>query len=285
MARPIWKGNITFGLVNVPITLYSGEVRSDLHFNLLDSRNRARVRYQRVNEATGEEVPWESIVKGYEYDKDAYVLLGDDEFRRAAPEMARTIEIEEFVRRDDVSPLYFEKPYYLVPGKSGEKGYVLLRQALKDTKRAAVARVVIHTRQYLSLLLVQYDALVLEILRYHQELRQPDDFEIPGDDLDKYRVTKRELQMAVQLVESMSGKWEPERYQDRYREALMGYIQEKVESGQLEQLPAAEESGAGTSQAPTINMMELLKQSLEKAAPRSGKKRRRASGGSQQRAG
>src|SRR5687768_6241532 len=165
MARPIWKGHISFGLVNVPVTLYSGEQRADLSFRLLDSRNAARIRYERVNEETGEEVPWDKIIKGYEYDNGNYVLLSDEEIENASPELTRTIEIEQFVDMQDIDVRYFDKPYVLVPDKKGEKGYVLLREAIREAGKAGIAKVVIRARQYLAALIAQGDALVLQLLR------------------------------------------------------------------------------------------------------------------------
>lgn len=270
MARPIWKGYITFGLVNVPVTLYSGETRKDLQLRMIDSRNRARVRYERVNDATGEEVPWDRIVRGYEYDGGDYVLIGDEELSRAAPEMTKTIEIEEFVERESVSPLFYDKPYYLVPSKNGEKGYVLLRETLARKNRMAVARVVIRTRRYVAAMLPVGRALILDLMRYQQELRQPDEFDLPEEDMQKYRVSARELEMAEQLVESMTAEWEPEKYHDEFREAIGRYIQEKIESGETAQLAGPSE--AEEEPAPTINMMDLLKRSLEQAPGGRGRK-------------
>ena len=167
MSRPIWKGHISFGLVNVPVILHAAERRAgDLSFRMIDSRNSARVRYERVNEETGEEVPWDKIVKGYEYEDGNYVLMSEEELEHASPEMTRTIEIEQFVDLDDIDIRYFDRPYVLVPGNKGEKGYVLLREAIRDAGKVGIAKVVIRARQYLAALIPQGDALVLELLRY-----------------------------------------------------------------------------------------------------------------------
>src|SRR3989339_1380560 len=179
MARPIWKGHITFGLVNIPVTLYSAEKRDELHFKLLDSRNKARVHYERVNEETGEEVPWSEVVKAFEYDKGNYVLVEEEDFKRAAPEATQAVEIQDFVDREDVDYVYYDKPYYLMPGKKGEKGYVLLREILRRTGKVGISKVVIRTRQYLDALLAEGDALVLELLRFDQEVRKPEEFDLP----------------------------------------------------------------------------------------------------------
>ncbi|MEZ4546805.1 MAG: Ku protein [Thermodesulfobacteriota bacterium] len=264
MPRPIWKGHISFGLVSIPITLYSAEKRFDLHFKLLDSRDKAKIRYSRVNEVTGEEVPWDQIVKGYEYDDDKYVLIDDEEFKKVAVEATRTIEIEDFVAVDSIDHVYFDKPYFVVPDKKNQKGYVLLREVLRNTGKAGIARVVIHTREYLSALFVAGDVLVLELLRFEQELRNPKEFELPGNDLSDYKVAKKEVDLAEKLVEAMTTKWEPEKYEDEYRAELMEWIQKKAKAGGLEVPPeSAEEPGEEEGGGKVIDMMELLKKSVE----------------------
>lgn len=262
MARPIWKGHISFGLVNVPITLYSAEQRADLSFHMLDSRNSARVRYERVNEATGEEVPWDKIVKGYEYDGGSYVLLTEEEFARASPELTKSIEIEAFVDVDEIGPMFFDKPYYLVPGKGGEKGYVLLREALAASKKVGIAQVVIRARGHIAALIPHGDALVLNLLRYGQELRSLDDYQFPGGELKDYKISKKELDLARQLVEGMSGTWDPDEFHDEYRDALMKLINKRIESGQTEEVEELEE----VEEAPrTVNFMSMLKKSVEQS--------------------
>lgn len=275
MARPIWKGSISFGLVNVPVVLYSAEKRSELHFRMLDGRNLAPVKYERKNEKTGEEVPWNEIVKGYEHSDGEYVLLGDEDFKRAAVESTQTVEIQDFVDQEEIEYVYFDKPYYLAPGAKGEKGYVLLRETLRRTKKAGVAKVVIRTRQYLAALLVEGEALVLNLLRFHDELRPPSEFEFPGGKPEAYKINAKELQMAERLVETMSSSWEPAKYHDDYREALMKWIEEKVERGETQ--PATAPRGRGRAEAGTgtINIMDLLKQSVE----RTEKQRPSAGGG------
>ena len=282
MARPVWKGSISFGLVNIPVTLYSGEKKNDLSFHLLDSRDKSRVRYVRINESTGEEVPWNEIVKGYEYDGGDYVLLRDQDFQRAAVESTKSIDLERFVPAGDVDLAYIEKPYFLEPGKRGEKGYVLLREALRDSGRAGLARVVIRTRQYLALLAPRGDMLALYILRYEQEVRGTDELDLPEESLEEYKVTKQELKMAATLVESMADEWNPEEYHDDYREQLIKYIEERIERGEIEQSP---EAGDVEEQAPEVNvveMMSLLKESMEKtkkkAPKKSAAKRKKVSG-------
>lgn len=268
MARPVWKGHISFGLINIPVTLYSAERRSDLHFRMLDSRDMARVRYERVNEETGEEVPWDEIVKGFEHDDGNYVVLDDEDFKRVAVEASQTVDLEGFVDEKAIDYVYFEKPYYLAPGKKSEKGYVLLRETLRRTRKIGIARVVIRTRQYLAALLPEGNVLVLNLLRYHQELRDLEDYNLPGDDLKVYKISKREIEMAEQLVESMADEWQPEKYHDEYRDALMKWIEKQAKTGKK---PAPEAETAEPEEsggAEVIDIMSLLKKSVRQ----SGKK-------------
>jgi len=262
MPRPIWKGHISFGLVNVPVQLHAAERRSDLQLHLVDSRNHARVRYERINAETGEEVPWNEIVKGYEYSDGNYVILTEEELKRAAPEVTKRIEIEAFVPLADIDILYFDRPYYLEPAKGGDKGYVLLREALSESGRVGIARVVIRTRQHMAAMVPRGEVLVLELLRYAQEVISPADLKIPRGAPRTVGVTPQELKVARTLVDSMTSEWDPEQYHDEYRDALMKWIDKRIKSGQTEALteplPAEEDEPP-----PTLNFMELLKKSLK----------------------
>lgn len=269
MARPIWKGYISFGLVNVPVVLYSAEKNGDIQFKLLDSRDKARIRYVRINEHTGEEVPWEEIAKGYEYDDHDYVLLRDEDLKKIAGENSKTINIEAFVPQSSLEPVDFERPYYLVPDKKGDKGYVILRETLKNTKKIGIAKVIIHTREYLAALIPYGDALVLNLLRYHQELRKPDEFDLPTESLKAYKITPKELEIAKQLVASMTTKWNPGTYEDEYRVALQKWIDEKIHK----QTPhtTMKQKSASTSKN-VVNFVDLLQKSLSKSKTQSKSK-------------
>lgn len=271
MARPIWKGNISFGLVNIPITLFTAENKQELHFKLLDRRTRSEVRYERVSEATGQQVPLEEIVRGYRYEGGDYILLTEEDFKKAAVEATQMIEISDFVDLKSIEYEYFEKPYYVVPDKRAEKGYVLLREVLRRTGKVAISKVVIRTRQYLAALIPQGDALVLEILRYYRELREQSEFSFPAGNLEEYKVSERELQVAQMLVESMTGEWNPMQYHDEYHDALMQWIEKKARAGGAVS-PAGERAGA-RERGKVVDMMELLKQSVEQAAARRGRTR------------
>ena len=240
----------------------SGERRVDLHFRMLDSRNNARIRYERVNAETGAEVPWKDIVKAFEYDKGSYVVLKPEDIKSAAPETHESIDVEAFVDADAIAPQFFEKPYFLVPGKKAEKGYVLLRETLKKAKRIGIARVVIRTREYLCAVMPQGDALLLNLLRYPQELVDVDDYKFPGSSIGSYRISTAELAMAKQLIESMSGKWKPGDYKDEFRARLSKVIEKRMKTKGLVKPAGEQEATPEDATTNVVDFMSLLKKSL-----------------------
>src|SRR6266404_4982676 len=263
MARGLWKGAISFGLVNVPVELFSAQKRSaEVDLTMLDKRDLAPVGYQRVNKSTGKEVPWEDVVKGYEYKDDKYVVLSEEDFRRANPEAAKTVDIVAFVDVEDIAPLYFETPYYLAPGKRGEKAYALLRDAMAKAGKAGIATVVIRTKQYLAALVAEDDALVLNTLRYHKELKTAEDLEI-SEKLKGHKPSSKELDMARTLIDDMADEWQPEKYHDTYHEDLLKRIEEKVKAGETEVITEPEKEETATKSADVIDLMSLLKKSVE----------------------
>jgi DNA end-binding protein Ku len=275
MARPIWTGTLSFGLLNIPVKLMTGERRVDLSFRMLDSRNNAPIRYERVNAETGEEVPWKEIVKAFEYDKGSYVVIEESDIAAAAPDHKESVDIDTFVPLESIGPEFFEKPYVLEPGKKAEKGYVLLREVLKRTGQAGVGRVVIRTREYLAAVVPKDEALLLLILRFAQELVDPADYKLPEGGLEKWKITTREVTMATQLIESMSSEWKPDDYQDDFRERLSKVIEDRVKSKRVVRTPAAaEESLPENAATNVIDFADLLKRSLEKkgAKPAPAKK-------------
>jgi len=273
MARPIWNGTISFGLLNVPVQLHSGERSVDLHFRMLDSRDNSPVRYERVNSDSGEEVPWKEIVKGFEYSKGSYVVIDEEDIRKAAPESTETVEIEAFCDRDEIDPMYFEKPYYLVPSKKAEKGYVLLREVLAKTNKVGIARVVIRTRQYLAALSPRGDALMLDLMRFPQEIVKADEFELPKGNSKSYRVTPAELGMATQLIEAMTKKWSADDYQDEFRAKLRKIIDEQIARQKGNKKVREKTEAAAPAEATTnvVDFMELLKRSLDKDGKKGGR--------------
>ncbi len=262
MARPVWNGTLSFGLLNVPVSLMPGERRVDLHFRMLDSRDNTPIRYERVNAETGAEVPWKDIVKAFEYDKGNYVVLKPEDIQSAAPQSHESIDVEAFVDANAIAPQFFEKPYFLVPGKKAEKGYVLLRETLKKTKRIGIARVVIRTREYLCAVLPQGDALLMNLLRYPQELVDADDYAFPAAKLQDYRISKAELTMAEQLVESMSGAWKPGDYKDEFRARLSKVIEKRMKTKGVVKSLDEEASVPEHATTNVVDFMSLLKKSL-----------------------
>ena len=262
MARPIWTGNLSFGLLNVPVSLMSGTRSNDLSFRMLDSRDRKPIRFERVNADTGEEVPWKEIVKAFEYDKGSYVVIDKTDIAAASPETHESVEIEAFVDSEAIDIRYFEKPYVLVPGKKAEKGYVLLRETLRKAGKIGVARVVIRTREYLSAVMPLGDALVLMMMRYPQELVDPAEYKLPEGNTGDYRISPKELEMATQLVDSRAAEWNPEDYHDEFRERLAEIIRKRIKdkgaTTQVLEEPATSEDAATN----VVDFVSLLQKSL-----------------------
>jgi len=267
MARPIWTGTLSFGLLNVPIRLMPGEKRTDLHFHMLDSRDNSQIRYERVNADTGEEVPWKDVVKAFEYRKGSYVVLEESDIRGAASEAHEVVEIDTFIDAGEIGPSYFEKPYILVPAKKAEKGYVLLRETLKKTNRVGIARVVIRTREYLAAVMAQDNALVMNLLRYPADIIDPEEYVLPGKDAKDYRITPKEMEMAKSLIESMAGTWNPSDYRDEFREKLRKVIEKRLAKKGVTADIEEEHEAPEDSTTNVVDFMALLKQSI------AGKKR------------
>lgn len=256
MARPIWKGSISFGLVNIPIALYPATQREELKFRLLRKSDLNPVNYKRVAEKDSKEVPWDEIVKGYEYEKCKYVVLQDEDFQRVDLEAHPDCGYPGFRRMDEIDPVFFYKPYYLEPQKGGDKAYALLRDALKDSNKVGIAKVVIKTREYLAGVKPKDGALVLELMHFADELADMSKLQIPK----KIEVGKREMNMAKSLIDSMASKWKPEKYKDDYREALMEVIEEKVEAGGKE---IEEKPRKAPKPTKVIDLVSVLQKSLE----------------------
>jgi DNA end-binding protein Ku len=263
MPRPVWSGTLSFGLLNIPVSLMSGEKPSaDIHFRMLDGRNNAPVKYERVNAETGEEVPWKDIVKAYEYEKGSFVVLEPEDIKSAAPESHDAVEVEGFVDASAIGPQYFEKPYVLVPQKKAEKGYVLLREALQKTGKIGIGRVVIRTRENLCAVMPEGDALMLMMLRYPHELVDVHEYNIPEGAKGDYRITPKELQFSEQLIDAMSSEWEPGNYKDEFRARLQKVIKERMEAhGVVRRKPEEHEAAEGTA-TNVVDFMSLLQKSI-----------------------
>jgi DNA end-binding protein Ku len=277
MPRELWKGAIHFGLVHIPVSLYPAEESNELSFTMLDRRDLQPVGYKRYNKSTGDEVPFDQIVKGYEYDEGRFVTLEKEDFKRANVEASQTVDIMGFVDAKDIPPYYFEAPYYLAPGKHGEKGYALLREVLERTGKVAIATVVIRTRQHLAVIYPRDNLLVLNTLRYRNELRDADGIKAPAD-LKDAKVKPNELNMAERLIEDMEMKWKPDEYHDTYRDDLLKMIEEKA-AGKVK----AEPKKRAPREAQIIDFASLLEKSLnarKRRAPAEEPAPRRGGGGS-----
>ncbi len=253
--RPLWKGAISFGLVTIPVSLYPAVAREELKFRMLRKSDLSPISYKRVAEADGQEVPWDRIVKGYEYEKGKYVVLKDEDFVRVDVEATQTVDIINFVALEDVDPLLFYKPYYLEVGKAGQKAYVLLRDALVEADKIAIAKVVIRARQHLAAVKPQNSMLMLELMYFPNELIDASEFKVPT----LKSVGKSEMRMALQLVESMSTEWKPEEYTDDYREALKDLIEKKIEHGDK----AAPSPAKKKRPSNVVDLVSILKKSIE----------------------
>ncbi|MBA2657177.1 MAG: Ku protein [Tatlockia sp.] len=228
MAKSMWKGEISFGLVSIPVSLVSVEEKNDLRFHLLDSKSKERVRYHRVSEESGKEVPWGNIVKGYEYEKNSYIIVDEQAFEKASPALFKSIEIDEFVDLNDIDNLYYSKPYYLQPESKNKKAYVLLREALKKTNKVGVAKVILRTKESLSLIIPHNHALLLYLIHFADEIRSEDEVNLPKEDLKTYKVAEKELKMAEALIKDMTTEWQPEKYHNDYRETMQKWLDQQI---------------------------------------------------------
>src|ERR1700760_2117957 len=262
--RALWKGSISFGLVTIPVSLYPATRREELKFRLLRMSDQSPVNYKRVAEADGKEVPWDQIVKGYEYEKGKFVLIKDEDFARVDVEATQTVDIMNFVALDEVNPLLFYKPYYLEPAKGGDKAYVLLRDALVESGKIAIAKVVIRTRQHLAAVKPQKKGLMLELMHFPEELLDASEFKEP---LEK-AVSKAEMQMAKQLIQSMTSEWHPKQYTDEYHKALEKMIEEKAEHVGEKSAPPPKKKNPPN----VIDLRSVLQKGLEQthAKPKPG---------------
>ena len=264
MPRSMWKGAISFGLVHIPVDMYPAVDNKGLDLTMLDRRDFSPVGFKRYNKGNGKEVSWDDIVKGYEYTSGEYVVLSDEDLRRANPEATQTIDIVAFVDAEDVSLLYFEQPYYLAPGKGGDKVYALLRETLRKAGKIGIARVVIRVKQHLAALVCVGDTIVMNTLRYADEIRDAGDLKIPARNDRKVAVTDKELKMAMALVQGMAEDWDPEQYHDTYREDVMALIEKKVKAHQTKTITMPEPGETKRETGKVIDLVALLQASLGK---------------------
>ena len=277
MPSTIWTGSISFGLVNIPVSLVTAERRDELDFTLLDKRDSSPIGYQKISKRTGKPVPGDRIVRGVEQAKGRYVIVNDADLRRASPERTQRIDILAFTEAAAIPPLYFDRPYYLEPARGGDRGYALFREALRRSGKVAVASVVVKTRQHLAAVLVHGRVLVLDVLRYAAELRDPAKLRVPGSTLEALRISDRELKMAERLVAEMTEDWDPTRYHDEYRDELLAFIKKRGRAGQTTAAPEPEEEPAKRKRGDIIDIAELLKRSLARTGEDRRRPRRRKS--------
>ena len=281
MARTFWKGSISFGLVTIPVRLQPAVQSHDLAFSLLDRKDFSPVGFKRYNKKSGRDVPWDQVVRGYEYEPDEFVVLTDEDLRRANVEATQTIEILEFVPREEIDPEYFETPYFVEPQRGASKSYALLRAAMERSGKVGIARVVLRTRQHIAALMVRDRILMLDLLRYAHELKKADAVETPPKSA-KGAVSDREVRMAEQLIAGMSGHWNPSSFKDEYRDDVLALVRKKVKSGQVHTIVEAEPSEEEPRRARTqvMDLLPLLKESLEahgRGKPHAAKPRRKRS--------
>ena len=267
MARVVWKGAISFGLVHVPVALYPASQEAGVDFDWLDKRSMDPVGYKRVNKRTGKEIAREDIVKGVKLDDGDYVVLGEDEIKAAFPKSTQTIEIESFVKASEIPFILLERPFYLEPIGKGEKVYALLREAMLEAGVIGIARVVMHTKEHLAALVPSGPALVLNTIRWAAEIRPPEDLKLPAPGKTGSGLKAGELKMAAQLIADMTGTWKPEAYTDTFTAAVHALVQRKVDAGKTERVTPLEDApDAGTS-SNVVDLTELLAQSLAKRKP------------------
>lgn len=262
MPRALWKGAISFGLIHIPVDLHSAESAHQIDLDMLDKHDFAPIGYKRINKTTGKEVEWGDIVKGYQFEDKQYVVLSEQDIKRANPESTQTIDILSFINAEEISPIYYEKPYYLTPAKGGDKVYALLRETLKKSGKIAIGQVVIRVKQHLAALIPIDDMIVLNLLRYPEDMHPMDEYKVPKSKNSKTEVSAKEVQMALSLVEGMSETWEPKQYKDNYRNDLLKLIDKRIKSKQTKVLDDSEPPPAAT-ESNIVDIMALLKQSIE----------------------
>jgi DNA end-binding protein Ku len=284
MPHMIWKGAISFGLVHVPVQLYPATQSEKVGFNLLDKRTIDPIGYKQINKRTGKDVTRENIVRGFEYEKDKYVVLSDDEIRAANPESTQTVDIVAFVDAADISFLYLDTPYFLTPDRKGDKVYALLREAMKSSGKIGVANVVLHNKQHLAALIPLGPVLALNTLRWAAEVRELDEFKLPPDGMKAAGVSARELDMAKKLIDDMSDAWDPSHYHDTFRDDIMALVDKKVRAGKTEEITEIETPRESRQSADILDLSDLLKRSLGRGKDRDKDKDKGKAAGSRKRA-
>ena len=264
MGRSLWKGAISFGLVHIPVEMYPAVREKSLDLTMLDRRDFSPVGFKRYNKNNDQEVTWDNIVKGYEYSDGEYVVLSEEDLRRANVEATGTIDILAFVDAAEVPLMYYEQPYYLAPGKGGDKVYALLRETLRKTGKIGIATVVIRVKQHLAALVCVGDTIVLNTLRYQDEIRETEELKIPSSSTKTAAISDKELKMAMALVEGMSEKWKPEQFHDTYREDVLALVEKKVKARETKTITMPGKEKAPVRSSNVVDLVALLQQSIGK---------------------
>lgn len=262
MRSSIWKGALSFGLLNIPVNLMKAEQDHSISFSMLDEEDLSPIKYKKVNAKTGKEVPFKRIVKGFEYKKNEYVIMEAKDFKAANIEATGTIDIENFVELDEIDPMFLEKPYYLVPDKNGIKGYYLLCDAMKKSKKVAVGKIVIRTKQHLAMIMARDNYLILEMMRFSHEVLAADEVNYFSD-IKKIKFNDKEMKMAIQLIEGMTQEWDPDQYKDTYYDDLKNIIDKKIKAGKGQSIDYDFKVPSVLSTSNVLDLMPLLKKSLE----------------------
>jgi DNA end-binding protein Ku len=269
MAHAIWSGAINFGLVNIPVKVFTAVKSNELSFNLLHRKDEGRIKYERICSLDGKPVPWDEIVKGYEYEKGHYVILTDEDFAKVNPEATQSVDIIEFVELDKINPMFFDKPYYLEPTKQGRHAYALLREALSASNRVAIARVVLRTKEYICAVKPNGDALVMELMHWADEIVQQSSLELP----DSVKLPEGEMKMAKMLIDSMTvDEFEPEKFTNQYHDELLAMIEARAAGKELPKAPKK-----APARGKVVNLMDVLQQSLEESKKQRGERKTAAS--------
>lgn len=278
-SRTLWKGAITFGLVHIPVGLHTASIEQGVDFDWLDKRSMDPVGYKRINKRTGKEIDKDDIVKGFEYEDGKYVVISPDEIEAIYPRTTQTIEIQRFIDANEIPFVYLERPYYVAPINKGQKVYALLREVLAKTGKVGLAKVVVSTRQHLAVLVPAGEVLVLNLLRWGDEVKSLAGLDLPAAGVKGAKLTASEMKMAEQLVKDMSGKWDPDEFKDEFKHAVMKVVQKKVKAGDTETVIEPEEETPAQG-AEIIDLTELLKRSLKggKAAKSAGTPAKKTAG-------
>lgn len=263
--RSLWKGSITFGLVNIPVKMYVASQEREFKFVMLHKKDHSQIRYARICKTEDKEVPWNEIVKGYEYEPGEYILMDDEDFKKANLKKSKSIEIVDFVKESEIDTVYYSKPYFLEPEKNAEKAYVLLREALQKSKKVGIAKFVIHNREHIAVIKPYEDAIILNELRYNNEVIQPEQLNIPAHQ----KVSGKELDIALKLIDQLTTAFKPEKYKDTYSDEIKDIIKQKSKGRKVH--PKGEEVKPSKVQ----DIMSLLKASLEEQPKKSKPKRKK----------